>query len=1336
MQVGDVIAKRFRVERLVGSGGAAEVYAVFDPVTGAHLALKRLSVSASSAGVAEVMLAREYNALAQLSHPLIIRAYDYGKDGGVPYYTMELLSGENLRGLAPLEWRDACHVLRDVASALGIIHSRRLVHRDVTTRNVCRVADGRAKLIDFGALTPMGPIRDMVGTPPFVPPEAIDEQRLDGRADLFALGAVAYFLLTSEHAYPASTFRELGEAWRRPVNPPSAINPEVPPALDELVLSLLSLVKTARPRSAAEVFQRLTAIAGLPAVDSPEVARAYLATPSLVGRELSLARVQKHLTRLQNGKGSALLVEGESGRGRTRLLGAFLLEAKLRGYLALRASGRDSSGEPFHCMHELARSLVAADTAFPGDARGDDSALLARFLTEAPRSDEEWRVTAERFAAMFLRTAESMPLVLAIDDVDAADDASVMALTLLARRCRSLPLALVFTSQPLARRPALAELRRAVTVFVLEPFTNSETRVLVSSLFGDVPHVDGLAEWMHRLTEGNPRACLELAQHLVDSGAATYQEGAWALGNSIEGLGLPQTIDQALEARLGALSASARDFLQTLALMTEHDPLVVTEYPTLAGGEENLPRLFEALNELIAASLVTSAGNAYVVAHHELVKIARRSITEGAAGVLHRRLADAYASGSGADTVLVVYHLYHAGDRAAAFRVAVRAVTGRMDQAARGSGLARSSDGVKMTESLFVWGIENAMPRRDLVLLGRSLLQLASVADVSLIRHADLVLEPLIWETGLVYWDDLSDAPDPAARMQACLVRAFAAHQAKPECERGLGPAEAVAELATSVGMLIGVYAREFDAKRAAELAEVLEPLRSLSPAVDLIADVVQVTVKALRGHSVIDDRIRNNERLSQPIAGLDDLSRQGILHVALFYLSLEEASYGRESAAERIAPLDAYPHLAPLAWEVRMLLHLFRGETDKALLARRRRDAATIGRGDVDRHLDLSVIYEASASWLLGDLLTLERSLAVIGARATRSPGWMPYYHAFAGNYHALRGEAARALEHHQAAAALVPSPGEHAAWGLCTNSLAWTLMELDRAEEAEALLQNALSEASSVPVFSYVRAQLQMNVAYAKALRGDVEEATRWSRDAIEAMLACDVDGITMVEHHVKQALVALKTGDAETFQRAAGMVDTMARRVEGSSFAARHEFLMRQSRGAATFRPAAMPQTEIVTRKESHTTMMLGLRTELRKCRSAEERAARVLDILLEWSGTGEGFLYLLGPRRLALAASNTGVAPPDALEDRVNEWLAAFRAGDPVTASVPSFESDSGTIDDFDTVGIIAHRDDGATVAGVAVIRRLRPRRTIPQNVLSVLGDSLLAAGDAKGRTLFP
>jgi serine/threonine protein kinase len=140
-----------------------------------------------------------------LRHPRIVEAYHYASDPHGLFYTMELIDGPDLRAATPMPWRQTCFLLRDIALSLAIVHSRRLVHRDVGPGNVRLSRDGRAKLLDFGATVSMGIPCDVVGTPPCTPPEAFAYEPLDARADLFGLGALGYYLLTGEHAYPAST---------------------------------------------------------------------------------------------------------------------------------------------------------------------------------------------------------------------------------------------------------------------------------------------------------------------------------------------------------------------------------------------------------------------------------------------------------------------------------------------------------------------------------------------------------------------------------------------------------------------------------------------------------------------------------------------------------------------------------------------------------------------------------------------------------------------------------------------------------------------------------------------------------------------------------------------------------------------------------------------------------------------------------------------------------------------------------------------------------------------------------------------------------------------------
>ena len=181
-----------------------------------------------------------------------------------------------------MPWKEACALSYDVASSLALLHSRRLVHRDVTPRNIRRTRDGKAKLIDFGAMVPMGQGAMVVGTPSFVAPEVALGSALDARADLFSLGATLYFALTGRAAYPARDFNQLPEMWRSKPPPPSHFVDTVPRALDALIVSLLDLEPSMRPHTAFEVMHRLSAIAGLERVEPPSVSRAYLTAPAMV----------------------------------------------------------------------------------------------------------------------------------------------------------------------------------------------------------------------------------------------------------------------------------------------------------------------------------------------------------------------------------------------------------------------------------------------------------------------------------------------------------------------------------------------------------------------------------------------------------------------------------------------------------------------------------------------------------------------------------------------------------------------------------------------------------------------------------------------------------------------------------------------------------------------------------------------------------------------------------------------------------------------------------------------------------------------------------------------
>src|ERR1700677_364974 len=345
-----LVANRYVVEEELASGGMGIVYRVHDRSTGEKRALKRLKSDATAHRYLVEAFEREYQVLAGIDHPRIIRVYDYAVDTVGPYYTMELLQGQDMRHAAPLPYRLACRCLRDVATSLALLHARRLLHRDLSPRNVRVTSDGHCKLIDFWALSSFGNLSLVVGTAPAIPPEALSGAPLDQRSDLYSLGALAYWMFTGTHASPAHRFEELETFWKTPPAPPSTLAPDLPPQLDELVLSLLSLDPRARPASAAEVISRLNTVADLAAEDADDVERlaeSFLLTPRFVGRSEALDHVRRSIEALSQGRGGALRIKAVAGMGRTRLLEEIGVRAQVAGAGVVRVDAstyRDWSG--------------------------------------------------------------------------------------------------------------------------------------------------------------------------------------------------------------------------------------------------------------------------------------------------------------------------------------------------------------------------------------------------------------------------------------------------------------------------------------------------------------------------------------------------------------------------------------------------------------------------------------------------------------------------------------------------------------------------------------------------------------------------------------------------------------------------------------------------------------------------------------------------------------------------------------------------------------------------------------------------------------------------------
>jgi serine/threonine-protein kinase len=239
--VGELIAGRYELEKLVGSGGMSNVFRAHDRLLERTVALKILHEQYTRDDDYVERFRREARAVAKLAHPNIVTVIDRGEQEGRQFIVFEYVDGQNLKELTrggPLEVREAIGLTLQVAGALSFAHERGLVHRDVKPQNVLLNEDGQAKVTDFGiarsldvqGVTHTGTV---LGTSDYIAPEQARGQRVDPKTDIYSLGAVLYELLVGEVPFAGDNF--VAVAMRHVNEPvPSVLEhrPDCPPRLD------------------------------------------------------------------------------------------------------------------------------------------------------------------------------------------------------------------------------------------------------------------------------------------------------------------------------------------------------------------------------------------------------------------------------------------------------------------------------------------------------------------------------------------------------------------------------------------------------------------------------------------------------------------------------------------------------------------------------------------------------------------------------------------------------------------------------------------------------------------------------------------------------------------------------------------------------------------------------------------------------------------------------------------------------------------------------------------------------------------------------------------------
>jgi hypothetical protein len=1332
----------------------AQVFRALDTSTGRRVALKLLQPRAANESLARgrELFQLEFHTLVQLAHPRIVSALDYGETdaehGGQPYYTMELLAGGDLRERSPLPWQQACAIAHDLCSALSLLHSRRMVYRDLSPRNVLTSSDGTAKLIDFGAMAPMGTTQAVVCTPTVASPELVYRQAIDGRSDLYALGSTLYFMLVGRTPYPVRSFQELPEQWKQPPLRICELLPDAPPALDALVMELLQLDPQLRPGSAAEVAQRLSAIAALAENEQLPFSQAYLTTPELVGRERELAALRGAIARMRSdGRGASVLLRGARGVGRSRLLDASVLAGKLAGLAVVHVACAGVTRGPHAVVRAIGGQLLEMLPSETQRAAAVHAPVLHAILPAlrasapepAPTSQadgEAERGTSAALRELVIAVARNKPLVLAIDDVERCDLQSLAVIALLAQETGACPLLLIASEAGRDDHASdgLRMLADACKQVVLSPLDGEQTQRLLASVFGDVPNLPLLVRRLHGVAAGNPQDLLHLCQHLLDRGVLGYRAGSWVLPDRLADFELPGSMAQAFASSAQALDPDARALGQAFAACPD-EAFTLDECVALCGHGDRL-RAFAAIDGLLAAGILVVRDVRYALAAEEWV--AALSAGEPVAD-LHARLAHVFLARK--DGLRASRHLLAASSHEQAIDALLAwSVDSYRDTVGSAASYVALIESLP-AEWLAIFTAACALCRvlgrsqHDVYVLERRATTLIGQFDLCSDGLHAAYAQRLARCAGL----DVYEARDPALpiqeRLQRALGSAAATFAATPERDRVLDPGQAIAELARAIIAGISSCTRALDVEEWSQLPS-LAALAPLSPAVAVIDQLARGFNARLAGRFEHACEIYGGivRMLAQGDgAGVDPTFRDTVLGALLAVTGTIDAVLGRAAAETAAATVEHDPLYSGSALAIRLLYRLWQGDLAAADALARKGELWRLENARQDGGDAATVLWILPAHAASDDLTRTRHCLEAIERKSARMRTWQPIASWARAEYERIRGDLVAACDAADDALARLPA-GKHPVWPLCAGTRLKVLCAQRRFAEARSDGERDLQLALATGL-GFASNHLRMPLAIACAELGEHEAAFAHARAAIETCEALGASGLMLGLAYECAADVAGRCGDEKEHDRYARMCKRVFLAFPNPALAAKYQRLVRAARRArVSSEPAASQPTQDAEFARAQVESLL------MTCSERDERLQRALALLIASAGAAGGVLYTRHEHGLqAQAVSNDGPLPAEVAALASRHFESTFDSGgdddtvyDGGTASAGMWTSAAGR--SYRPL-LLSHRDQNRLViTGLVVLSSESPLPDETALVASELSRMFAARGDLIPRTV--
>jgi PAS domain S-box-containing protein len=709
---------RFRATRVLRAGPAGETLRGIDASDGGEVVIRTM-VGPDLAATAR--MEQELAALARLDGTDLVRPLAVGREGAVLYSVVPYVAGVTLEAHLdaigrPLTVAETLAVGRGVLGALAEAHRCDWVHRDVRPSNVVvdvltmptlspsagptaaeRTRVRRATLVDFG----IAQLRRAAGAPPesgvraarYSSPEAAGSvaHEVDERSDLYSVGAVLFECLAGRALFDGET---VGEVLRQHVTEPvprlRTVAAAVPAALDQVVQRLLMKEPADRYASAQAALADLDAIAS--ALESgdpdPDVVvgatdpRGTLAQPAFVGREAELAAIGAEVEQARLGRGGLVLVEGESGGGKTKLLDELAQRSTEQGIWVLRGQGVDQMAQrPLQVLDGVVEAVVRRSEEDPrfvlaaGSALGGHLEALVDALpslagtfggTEShslgPEAYGEARSLPALTAFLDALGAMGAPVMVVLDDCQWADELTLKLVSHWSSHrptgdlARRVMVVAAFRSEEVPPGHLLRRLDPR-THLALPALAEVEMRRMLVSMAGPLP--EEAVAVVEQLCEGNPFMATAVLRGLVETGAIVHDAVGWGVHpTAMAGVQTSRHAAAFLSRRLDLLPAPARRLLAVGALLgKEFDAGLAA---SLIG--QDAAEAAAGIEEARRRHILWSSDNDCTFVHDKLREALLAQMDEADRRSLHRDAALAFEAQDTDRVFELAYHFDAAGD--------------------------------------------------------------------------------------------------------------------------------------------------------------------------------------------------------------------------------------------------------------------------------------------------------------------------------------------------------------------------------------------------------------------------------------------------------------------------------------------------------------------------------------------------------------------------------------------------------------------------------------------------------------------------------------------------